>query len=109
MLVECGPVPPRAALRNQAGSRRLARNSRALPGLRRKPTLWLKTEARPVPAVAGEETRGVTERALPPHKTRRQLVKADAAATKKVHFTGVATIKAKLKLMPIALEKYVQG
>ena len=86
----------------------LSRNSRALPGLRRKPTLWLKTEARPVPAVAGEETRGVTERALPPHKTRRQSEKANATATKKVHFTGVATIKAKLKLVPIAREKYVQ-
>ena len=86
-----------------------SRNSRALPlCLRRKPTLWLKTEARPVPAVVGEETRGVTERAHPPHKTRRQSEKANATATKKVHFTGVATIKAKLKLVPIAREKYVQ-
>jgi len=36
-------------------------------------TLWLKTVARPVPAVAREETRGFKERALSPHKTRRQL------------------------------------
>ena len=85
-----------------------SRNSRALPRLRRKPTLWLNTEARPVPAVAEEETRGVTEKALPPHKTRRQSEKANATTTKTVHFTGVATIKAKLQLVPIAREKYVQ-